>query len=166
MVAAVVDLGGPRSQGVDGRGLQVREHRAVELGGAIRFVDAELGRHRIEAQLDPFQENRMVDRNHAFDGGLGAPAQAPIRGDELELLATVALDRRVDLVEQLEELQRLPRGHFFRRPCVALRGPRLEVRDPLRVVVESNGERRPVGACRISLLREVRRARRVVPVRQ
>ncbi len=88
----------------------------------------------VEAQLDPLQQDRMIDQHVAFDRGNRSPAEATIRGHQLELLTAVAFDRRVDFVEELEELQRLARGDFFRSPVIPLRGPVLEVLDSLGVV--------------------------------
>ncbi len=108
----------------------------------------------------------MIDRHRPFDRRLGTPAEAPIGRNELELLPAVALDRRVNLVEQFEELQGLARGKLLCRPAFALSGPFFESRHSLRVVVESNGQCRGILASGVALLHVVGRAGRIFPVRQ
>ncbi len=72
----------------------------------------------------------------------------------------------MNLIEELEELQRLSCGDFLRGPPIALGRPGLEVRDSLRVVIEPDDERRSVGARGVSLLREIGGLRGIVPVGQ
>src|SRR5262245_40995052 len=164
-MAGVVELRCAIAQRCDSQVLQVRKHCAVELRRAVRFMDAEFGGDGVETQLDPLQQNRMIDRHRAFDGRNRAPLEATIRGYELELLAAVPFDRSMNLVEELEAAQRLAGCNFLRGPAIPLRGPGVEILHSLSIVPEADGQRGPLSAGSITALGEIRGFRRVVPFR-
>lgn len=107
----------------------------------------------------------MIDGHAAFDRRDRTPIQPAVGGDQLEQLA-VALDGRMNLVEQLEKTQRLACSQLRDRPLLALSNPCLEISQTLLVIVEANVERRAVRRRDIASRREIRRLGGIVPVRQ
>ena len=128
-------------------GFDVR-HRAEESGVELHFLsgldERELGHARIEGELDPLEQDGMVDAALLLLRPL--PAEDAVAQHQLDVLG-LALDPAVQLIELLEYLHRRARRPFGGGPVLVLRLPPLVSLDASRLGVEA--ER--LGAVRLGL---------------
>jgi hypothetical protein len=90
----------------------------------------------IEAQLDALEQDRVMDADRTVDAGGGLPEEMAVGGQQFQFLA-VLLDRRIDVVEALEEGHGLARSDLRRAPGLAPGGPGGEIGDAIVIVSET-----------------------------